>query len=409
MLIYDEKEVFVLKSNQVRILLSALLVAVLAFSAAFPAFAEQTTSGIQYTTDSAKKTAQITGYTGISANLSIPSKIDGYTVTSLKSEAFKGHNTIVALSIPDTVTSIGSECFSGCTLLYTLELGNDISSIGKGAFKNCIALRSIALPSGLSKLEDELFSGCKNLSSFSRYPSTIKTIGERTFYGCVSLPSKLTIPTSTTTVGNEAFAGCTSLESVSIGKGLTAVNGAAFSGCTGIKEFNVEDGASFSTNKGVLFNKEGTRLIAYPAGSSAEEYTVGDKVTSIGANAFDSCKNLKKLHIPATVKTIVEPAVKNCKNLAIYVERKSPAQTYLLAHEAEYSALKYSDALPGDVNNDGEVDNADVILLRRYVAKWKNINIQTDAADVNKDSEIDNADVILLRRYVAGWKNVTLK
>ena len=174
--------------------------------------------------------------------------------------------------------------------------------------------------------------------------------------------------------------------------------------------FKIKDeDASFSVDNGVLFNKDGTRLIAYPAGSSTAEYVVGSKVTTIGANAFDSCKNLKKLHIPATVKTITEPAVKNCSGLTIIVENDSPAKTYFQRHTSGYTTLKIGADMPGDVNGNGEVDNADVILLRRYVAKWKNIDIQKDAADVNKDSEIDNADVILLRRYVAGWKNVTLK
>ena len=183
----------------------------------------------------------------------------------------------------------------------------------------------------------------------------------------------------------------------------------AFSGCTALKEFKVSADASFSVQKGVLLNKSGSKLLVYPAGASDTEYTVGEKVTAIGANAFNSCRNLKKLTIPATVKTIDEPAVINCRNLVIHVEDNSEAKTYFQKHTDGYDALKIGSDKPGDVNGDGEVDNADAILLRRYVAKWKNISIHTDAADVNKDSDVDNADVILLRRFVAGWKNVTLK
>ena len=476
-----------------------------------PVFAEQTESGYQYIADNAKKTAQITGYTGSAHTLAIPSVIEGYSVTSLKSEAFKGKNTLLAVTIPDTVTTIGSECFSGCTLLGTVDLGKGVSSIGskafencvvlgkisipkatssigaqafygckaltaftvdsanlvyasqdgvlfnrlgttliaypcgrsadsysapevsiiesyafsgaknlktvtlssatttieKGAFKDCTALTQVVLPAKLTKIEDEMFSGCKKLSSLS-FPTTIRIIGENAFKGCAAIPA-LTIPEGVTTVGTGAFADCTGIANVTVSKTVTAVSGAAFSGCSGIKEYKVADGGSFSVDKGVLFNKEGTRLIAYPAGSDAESYTVGEKVTTIGANAFDSCKNLKKLVIPATVKTIVEPAVQNCGSLVIHVENDSAAKTYFQAHTSGFSTLKIGSDKPGDVNADGEVDNADVILLRRYVAKWKDISIHTDAADVNKDSEIDNADVILLRRFVAGWKNVTLK
>ena len=500
-----------MKPNRIRTILCVLLAIVLSLSAGFVAFAEQSSSGYQYIADNAKKTAQITGYSGGAITLAIPSELDGYKVTSLKSEAFKGKNTLLSVSIPDSVTTIGSECFSGCTLLGSVDLGKGVSSIGskafenctvltsvtlpastssigalafygckaltkftvndsniafksvdgvlfnrlgttliaypagrssssyavpdvvtvesyafasaknltsvtmsastltlgKGAFRDCTSLTSVMLPQKLTKIEDELFYGCKKLSSLS-FPTTVKTIGANAFTGCTSIPA-LTIPESVTTVGTEAFSDCTGISSVTIGKGLTAVSGAAFSGCSGITEYKLADGASFSVDKGVLFNKEGTRLIAYPAGSKTTEYTVGDKVTTIGANAFDSCKNLKKLHIPATVKTIVEPAVKNCDDLVIYVEDASAARSYFQSHSSGFSALKIGNDKPGDVNADGTVDNADVILLRRYVAKWNNITVQKDAADVNKDGEIDNADVILIRRFVAGWKNVTLK
>ncbi|MBQ7540720.1 MAG: leucine-rich repeat protein [Clostridia bacterium] len=486
----------------------------------FLANAAQTDSGYQYIADSSKKTAQITGYTGSSHSLTIPSVIEGYSVTSIKSEAFKGKNTILSVTIPDTVTNIGSECFSGCTLLGVVDLGKGVSSIGskafencsilstisipaatssigaqafigckklksievssgnlvftskdgvlltrletslityppgrsndsytapdvlsienyafqdakslktlilskstttigKGAFKGCSALERIAtstdpdkydLPEKLTKIDDEVFSGCKKLSKLS-FPSSIKSIGADAFKDCVSI-TKFTIPDNITTIGTGAFSGCSGITSVTINKKLTAISGSAFAGCSGLKEYKVPDGASFTVAKGVLFNKEGTRLIAYPAGSEATEYKVGEKVTTIGENAFDNCKNLKKLTIPATVKKIVEPAVRNCDGLTIYVEEGSEAQKYFQEHTSGFSSLKIGSDKPGDVNGDGEVDNADVILLRRYVAKWKNVAIHTESADVNKDGEVDNADVILLRRYVAGWKNVKLK
>ena len=182
---------------------------------------------------------------------------------------------------------------------------------------------------------------------------------------------------------------------------------AALGACEGLEQLGIA-GVGIGWPADVV-REDGTRLVAYPAGMDGESYTVDEKVTTIGANAFDNCKNLKKLVIPATVKTIVEPAVQNCGSLVIHVEDKSAAKTYFEAHTNGFSALKIGAEKPGDVNADGEVDNADVILLRRYVAKWKNISIHTDAADVNKDAEVDNADVILLRRFVAGWKNVTLK
>lgn len=60
-------------------------------------------------------------------------------------------------------------------------------------------------------------------------------------------------------------------------------------------------------------------------------------------------------------------------------------------------------AADGDVNGDGNVDNADVSLLLQYI---NGIPLpetaQAAAADVNGDGNVDNADVSLILRYING-------
>ena len=478
----------------------------------FSAFADDKSNGYTYIADSGKKTAQITGYTGSSLILKIPSEIDGYRVTSIKSEAFKGKVTLLSVEIPSSVTVIGSEAFAGCTMMNSVSLGSGMSTIGSrafadctvlstvsipaatsaigagafsgckslqkftvddsnlvfkssedclfnklgttlirhpasharktytvpsgvltiesgafedakylteidmsssvanvksAAFKNCAVLEKIKMSSKVSKLEDELFSGCKKLSTLD-IPATITSIGASAFKNCVAIPA-LRIPDTVTAIGADAFSGCTGMTSVTIGKGLTTISGAAFKGCTGLKEFKLSDGAAYTVTDGVLFNKESTRLIAYPAGKTDKAYTVGEKITAIGVYAFDSCKNLADLTIPATVKTLAKPVISNCGSTVIHVESGSEAEKYFKAETSGYASLKIGSDKPGDVNLDGAINNADVILVRRYVAGWSNTKIDKTASDVNKDGAVNNGDAILIRRYVAGWKNVTLK
>ncbi len=59
-------------------------------------------------------------------------------------------------------------------------------------------------------------------------------------------------------------------------------------------------------------------------------------------------------------------------------------------------------ATRGDVNEDGSINNVDLILLRRHIAGWT-VNINEAAADVSDDGAVNNVDLILLRRYIAGW------
>ena len=64
--------------------------------------------------------------------------------------------------------------------------------------------------------------------------------------------------------------------------------------------------------------------------------------------------------------------------------------------------------IAGDVDMDGAVGVADVVLVTRSLAGGWNVRIWESQADVNADGVIDLKDVVLIRRYLAeGW-NVTL-
>lgn len=58
---------------------------------------------------------------------------------------------------------------------------------------------------------------------------------------------------------------------------------------------------------------------------------------------------------------------------------------------------------PGDCNNDGVVNLADVTIVLKKVAKW-DIEFDTDLADVNKDENVNLSDVTLIMKYIAGWE-----
>ena len=62
--------------------------------------------------------------------------------------------------------------------------------------------------------------------------------------------------------------------------------------------------------------------------------------------------------------------------------------------------------LYGDANSDGKVNNMDVALLQKYLAKW-DVTLDEAAADANGDGKINNMDVALLQKYLAKW-DVTL-
>lgn len=80
-----------------------------------------------------------------------------------------------------------------------------------------------------------------------------------------------------------------------------------------------------------------------------------------------------------------------------------------VSYAANVSIEETPSHTPGDVNDDGDIDVADVILIRKYITGGYEVEIIEDAADVNNDGDIDVADVILIRKYITGGYGVELK
>ena len=76
---------------------------------------------------------------------------------------------------------------------------------------------------------------------------------------------------------------------------------------------------------------------------------------------------------------------------------------YCIHCDASEIRDKVATQLKGDVDNDGEVNDLDAILLNRYLAGWENIEVDMIAADIDGDGEVNDWDAIILERYLAGW------
>ena len=84
----------------------------------------QPTAGYAYSVKS-DGTIVITDYDGYITNLSIPSTLNGYTVSEIGANAFIYHFELQSVTIPDTVTAIDSGAFKQCTKLSTITLPAD--------------------------------------------------------------------------------------------------------------------------------------------------------------------------------------------------------------------------------------------------------------------------------------------
>ena len=237
------------------------------------------------------------GYTKPTGSLIIPAKVTNsstsveYNVTSIGGYAFYECSSLTSVTISNSVTSIGSSAFRGCSGLTTVTIGNSVTSIGGSAFYNCSGLTSVTIP------------------------NSVTSIGGYAFYNCSGLTS-VTIPNSVTSIGIGAFNICSSLTSVTIGNSVTSIGNEAFFGCRKLTEINVESAnTNYTSENGILFNKDKTTIVCYPAGKTETTYTIPNSVTSIGGSAFSGCSGLTSVTIGNSVTSIGSSAFYNCRGL----------------------------------------------------------------------------------------------
>ena len=145
--------------------------------------------------------------------------------------------------------------------------------------------------------------------------NAVTSIGDYAFIRCTRLES-ITIPDRVTSIGVGAFYGCTKLTSITIPDRVTYIGTNAFYGCSGLTSITVDSSnSSYCSESGVLFNKNKTTLICYPAGKTDSSYTIPDEVTSIGYTAFEECTGLTSIYIPDGVTSIGDYAFESCTGL----------------------------------------------------------------------------------------------
>ncbi len=106
-------------------------------------------------------------------------------------------------------------------------------------------------------------------------------------------------------LGDYCMASCHNISEITIPSSLTSIGRAAFASMKGLTKYIVQPGnPNYSSDKdGVLFNKDKTKLIAYPTGRVEKEYKIPSSVTEIGTQAFMDAK-IEKMTIPAGITSL---------------------------------------------------------------------------------------------------------
>ena len=316
----------------------------------------------------------VTGYEGEIRNAIIPEQWNGITVTEIASHAFYNCGSLKSILLPNSIVSIGNGAFYGCRSLASIDIKNGIKTIYVQAFALCSSLERIFIPKSVIEIGSTAFERCsslvaidvdednpnylsiegvlfdKNKETLLACPATkkggyivpneTKKVGDYSFQGCSSLNS-ITLPSGLTTIGNDAFQGCESLKSIEIPSKVSYMGYSVFQECSSLTSINIpasvtsigtltfdlcssltsinvsEDNNDYSSDDGVLFNKNKTEILACPNGRRSS-YSVPDGVTVIGEFAFYHCSRIPSITIPDSVITIKSMAFVECHSVTTF-------------------------------------------------------------------------------------------
>ena len=238
--------------------------------------------------------------------------------TAICKNAFNGIANITDISFPYTLKYIGESAFEGTGwydsqpdgavyagsvfLAYkgTMQLADaDViikdgtKGIANKAVYNNQVINSVTFPASVEIIGNNAFDRCKNLTEIVfEADSCLRYIGSRAFnYANIQ---EISFPESLEIIDRWAFSE-SNLRSAYIPANVKMLDG-AFDSTANMISFEVSPDNQYycSDSDGVIFNKDKTALICFPARAPISEYTIPDGVLYIAIEAF-SKSHLHKL------------------------------------------------------------------------------------------------------------------
>ncbi len=434
----------------------------------------------------------------------------GESVQWIEYEAFKGCESLTEIEFPWSVQFISNSAFEDCTSLEEVYLPDSVQEIGNGVFENCTALSKVHLPDTMTGIPIGAFSGCTSLEDLD-FPEDLESIGTgafantgllkkhtedyvvfgSVFYAYQGTEKAITLPETVQYLSENAFQVTpvdedwssvnVPFEEITLSDRVEKINLSLFEEWYNhpaivhlgkytktidfwyddmgngywVKEVDAPENSLYlSSDNGILYNKDKTKLLYYPiCKEDLTTYTLPTTVTSIGDGAFffSSLKELKGMShvtevgefafansdivfgdlvlgegltelpyeafcacqidsvtLPVSLKTIQQRAFGYCESLTdVYYAGTEAQWNQIDLDENENDALlsatmHYSSSgqtfATGDLDGNDVIDTNDAYLC---LLAYANLSVgsssglteaQLSAADVNGDGTVDADD-----------------
>lgn len=309
-------------------------------------------------------------------------------VSVIPSNLLSGLN-IESVELPIGLVAIHDGAFAGCSSLSQITIPYTVNYIGTyndpefgspeygeypgysmGVFEGCTSLTEITIPNSVTYIASNAFSGCTSLNdiyyfkskstwnSFGIYLEPNTTVhfpefeyehnwdGSLTLVGYNGDARDVVIPAFTPDAisvsgiaQRDDFSGNVfeNVRSITIPHTINSIgtqndefsyrNNSILAGCPTLEEIIVDENNSYySSQDGVLYNKDKTVLLQYPANKSDTSFTIPFGVQTIAENAFENVANLTSLNVPGSVTNICYNAFLNCSSLTNVILGGSKSQ-----------------------------------------------------------------------------------
>lgn len=311
------------------------------------------------------------------------------SLRNMGGDTFYNCKNLRKINIPENVILMGNNPFAGCPLveisnyskafyyengvLYSADKGlliycsikgnekeftvpEGVQIIGKHAFFLCDRFEKISLPTTLRRMENNPFSGCSKLelnNKSNEYYIKDDIIYNKYRTSVVGALNKiktkrLELLDGIETINRNSFWNCTGIEEIVFPKSLRDIGYNPFVGCCNI-HFE-SNSPFFSVKDGILYNKDCSKIICYPAWKAKGNVNIPDSVITLERGAFSGCQDMTsiKLH---NVNIINKSCFTNCTSL------KEIYCSDLITYIGEW-AFAYCRSLKHiSVNNNTFIDN----------------------------------------------------
>ncbi|GHU78058.1 hypothetical protein AGMMS49992_27700 [Clostridia bacterium] len=226
-----------------------------------------------------------------------------------------------------TITGITNTFYSGELIIPSSIDGYPITSIGSGALSYCRYLTAITIPSSVTYIGERAFS--------YDYDLAVITTNNIRNNGVVNISDSIVY------IGEGAFAGCDHIESIQV----------------------MSQNKNYITIDGVLFSKDKTIILSYPAGKKNINYSIPYGVKRVGSEAFSGNSYVTSINIPNTVQELGWFSIAWCSSLT---NIELPDSITIVEPEAFYSSSLRTIKIPSSVISIGSealAYNADDLIV----------------------------------------------